>query len=325
MAAGDEILIVDSIEAHLQGMRKLFDDAGYVVTATGYLADARKLVENKFFPVALVDLDVERPGSGLDIVRFIRDRSRQTSVVLLTGRRSYEGAVEALRLGVTDVVLKQPDQVDHLKHAVSLGCDRYRASGDGDEGMLREMQAVLDESFRIMLAMARDVYADISVATEASFRPRILIVDGDGDFLQKLAQLIQGKDWHIAAEMSGGAALDKASEHTFDLVASRDELMDLTGAMVVKSVQATRAETIGLVYSAPGGEGRIERIQEGRSSDAERPFQGPEHLVRKLDQLVVELGTTQRDRRVIQAFRRDHEDYMRKYAALKMRLDRLVG
>jgi DNA-binding NtrC family response regulator len=324
MAAGDEVLIVDSIAAHLEGMRKLFDDEGYVSTAVAGLADAHRLLEGKFFPVALIDLDVERPGAGLDLVRFIRDRSRHTAIVLLTGRRSYEGAVEALRLGVIDVVLKQPDQVEHLKRTVGVACDRYRA-GEGDDGMLRDMQSVLDESFRVMLALAREVYADLSVGSGSTFRPRVLVVDGDGDFLQKLAQLIQGKDWQVAAEMSGGAALDKAGEHTFDVVAARAELMDLTGTMVVKSIQANRAETVGVVYSAPGGEGRIERIQEGRSGEVERPFQGPEHLVARLDALVGELGATQRDRRVIQAFRRDNEDFMRRYAELKMRLDRLVG
>jgi DNA-binding NtrC family response regulator len=324
MAEGDEVLIVDSIDAHLAGMRKLFDDAGYVCTAVPSLSDAHGLIERKFFPVALVDLDVERPGAGLDLVRFIRDRSRQTAIILLAGRRSYEGAVDAFRLGVADVVLKQPDQVEHLKRAVDLACDRYRA-GEGDEAGLREMRAVLDESFRVMLAMARDIYADVSVAADATFRPRVLIVDGDGDLLQQLAQQIQGKDWQVAAEMSGGAALDKAGEHTFDVVAAREELMDLTGTMVVKSIQASRAETIGLVYSAPGGEGRIERIQEGRSAEVDRPFRGAEHLVEKLTHLADELGATQRDRRVIQAFRRDHEDYLRRYAALKTRLDRLVG
>lgn len=324
MAAGDEVLIVDSIEAHLAGMHKLFEDAGYVCTGASSLADAHGMLERKFFPVALVDLDAERPGAGLDLVRFIRDRSRQTAVILLTGRRSYEGAVEALRLGVIDVVLKQPDQVEHLKHAVDVACDRYRA-GQGDEAGLREMQSVLDESFRVMLAMAREVYTDVSVTAEAAFQPRVLVVDGDGDFLQQLAQRIQGKDWQVAAEMSGGAALDKAGENAFDVVAAREDLMDLTGTMVVKSIQASRAETLGLVYSAPGGEGRIERVQQGRSSDAERPFRGPEHLMERLERMVEELGATQRDRRVIQAFRRDHEDYLRRYAALKTRLDRLVG
>lgn len=323
MAAGDELLIVDSIDAHLSGMRKLFEDAEYVVTATPQIADARGLVERKFFPVALVDLDVERPGAGLDLVRFIQDCSQQTTVVLLSGRRSFEGAVEALRLGVTDVVLKQPDQVDHLKRTVEVACDRFRAAEGGD--LLGEVQGVLDESFQVMLAMARQLYEDVSVAAEASFKPRVLIVDGDGDFLQKLAPLIQEKDWQVAAEMAGGAALDKAGEHTFDVVAVRDELMDLKGSMVVKTIQASRAETVGLIYSAPGGEGWVERYQEGRSANVERPFRGPEHLVETLEKVVHELGTTQRDRRVIQAFRRDHEDYLRRYATLKMRVGRLVG
>ena len=98
MAKGDELLIVDSIAAHREGMRKLFEGEGYVVSSIGSVAEARELIERKFFPVVLVDLDVDRPGAGLDLVRFIGERSSSTAVILLSGRRSFESAVQAFRL-----------------------------------------------------------------------------------------------------------------------------------------------------------------------------------------------------------------------------------
>lgn len=323
MAQGDELLIVDANPGHQQGMRKLFEDAGYVCTATGNIAEARELLEQKFFPAALVDLDVERAGAGLDLLRAARERSPATAVVVLTGRRSCEAAIAAFRLGAADVVFKQPDQVEHLKNAVGAACDRNRAT-KGDDAIFEQIQHVLDESFRVMLALARKVYRDVSTGSGQA-KPRVLVVEGDQDFLQRLARLLADKDWEIAAEMAGGAALDKASEHVFDVVAARDELMDLPGGMVVKTMQASRAEMVGLVYSKPGSEGRIERYVEGRAEDVDRPFEGPEHLVRKLEEVVERLGATQRDRRTIQAFRSDHEDFFRRFAELKLRIDRMVG
>lgn len=324
MAEGDELLIVDSREGDREGMRKLFEGEGYVCTTTPDGRQAREMVGRKFFPAALVDLDVDRPGAGIDVIRAIRERSRPTAIVLLTGRRSFEAAVDALRLDVVDVVVKRPEEVERLKRAVAVACDRYRTT-EGDSDLLRDVQAVLAESFKIMLDMGRRQYADVSIGSGATFKPRVLVVDGEQSFLQQLAGAIQSKPWEISAEMNGGGALDKAGEHRFDVVACREELMDLRGSMVVKTIQAQRAETVGLVYSAPGPDGHVDLYREGQLEDAWRPFQGPEHLVQRLEQVIETLGSTQRDRRVIQAFRSAHQDFFRRYAELKLRVDRLVG
>jgi DNA-binding NtrC family response regulator len=323
MAAGDELLIADGHASHRQGMRKLFEDAGYVCTATDTLVKARELVEEKFFPAALVDLDLERPAGGIDLLRFIRERSRATSCVVLSTRRSFEGAVEALRHGATDVVLKESGQVQYLRAAVDGACDRYRAEA-GDRSLLSEVATVLDDTFRVLLKLAHHVYHDISVGAVEGFRPRVLIVDSDQDAIQRLAGLIAEKDWDIAAEMNGGGALDKAGSQPFDVVAARDELMDLKGSMVIKSVQATRAETVGLVFSNDR-DGRLERYDQGRSTDVQRPYRGEAHLVERLEEVTAELSHTQRDRRVIQAFRSDHEEFFRRYGELKMRVSRMLG
>jgi DNA-binding NtrC family response regulator len=304
-------------------MRSLFDKAGYVCTATGTSAEARELIERKFFPVALVDLDIERAGIGLDVARVIREQSKPTSVILLTRRRSFEAAVEALRLGVIDVVVKQPDQIEYLKRVVAIGCDRASADGEGEGALLREAHAVLDDAFRTMLDMGRKMYADVSIASGASFRPRILVVESDQELLRELAPLLQDKPWEIAAEMNGGGALDKAGSQRFDLVVCRSNLMDLRGSMVIKTVQAERAELLGVVYTKPGADGHIDVYREGRIDETDRPFTKVSQLVNKLEILVESLSSTQRDRRVIQAFRSDNAPFFRRYAELRQRLNRL--
>ena len=110
MTGGHEVLIVDKSHEYREGLRNLLDAAGYMCTAVGRVVKAQELVQSKFFPVVLVDLDVETPGSGAELVRAIKELSRPSICILLTNRRSFEGAVEALRLGCADIVLKQPDQ-----------------------------------------------------------------------------------------------------------------------------------------------------------------------------------------------------------------------
>lgn len=323
MAAGSELLIVDTVEHDREGIRKLFDARGYVCTSVGHGAEVRRLVTQKFFPVALVDLDVDQPGAGIDLVRYIRQHSRPTAAILLTGRRSFEGAVAALRAGVLDVVRKGPDQVEHLVEVVERASERYHATR-GDDELFREIRAVLDESFKVMLGLSRKVYAHLSMA-HIPLKPRVMVVDGDGDFLRELSGLIPSEDWEITGEMSGGGALDKGVTARLDIVASRDELPDLRGSMVLRSIQAQRGEVLGLLYSAADGSGRIDRVEHGQIQDTERPFEGAAHLVRKLQQLADELGIRAQERRFIQAFSGDHQDFLRRYAELKLKIDRLIS
>jgi DNA-binding NtrC family response regulator len=321
MGSGSELLIVDGAERDREGMRKYFDAKGYVCTAVGTGDEARRFITQKFFPAALVDLDVDGSDSGILLVHFIREKSPETTVVLTTSRASFEGAVAALRAGVADVVRKTKEDVPHLERVVRRASERYRVASESDD-LHREIRGVLDESFKVMLGMSRKVYSHLSLAA-APLKPKILVVDDDQELLRELSQLIQGKDWEIAGEMNGGAALDRGMSSRLDVIVSRDELPDLRGSMVIRSIQAQAGEVVGLLYSSADG-GRIDRMEQGQVEGTDRPFTGPKQLVAKIQEVVDELGTRTQERRFIQAFSSDHREFLRRYAELKLKIDRLI-
>lgn len=320
--AGEELLIVDSVDRDREGLRRFFDQRGYVCTGARSAEEARHYVTTKFFPAALIDLDVDTPGGGLEVIRFVRERSRQTSVLLLTSRRSFDAAVAALRLGVQDVIVKAPDQTEHMRAAVEAAAARYKARDQGGE-LHREFRAILNESFKVMLELARRVYADLSMAAPP-IRPKVLFVDGDGDFLNALAPLVQKESWEILADTSGGAALDRGSRERIDIIVAQSDLPDLRGSMVIKTLQAERSELLGLLYDRPGPEGRIDRLERGQVESTIRPFTGAEQLVLAVKKLTGELATKAQERRLIQAFRAEHTDYLRRFAKVKAQIDNLI-
>jgi DNA-binding response OmpR family regulator len=321
MPEGEELLVVDSAERDRDGLRTLFDGDGYVCTVTGTMGEARELVQSKFFPVAVVELDFGAINGGLELVRFIREKSRPTKIVLLTARRAFEAAIEALRLGVSDVVPKRPDQVAYLRTAVRLAVDQYRVSNK-DSSLLREVRSVLEEVFKIMMTMARRIYQGSGLNEAAAMRPMILIIDQDQSFLQEVAKLVAGKDWEVSIELSGGAGLDKASTFSFEIVAVCEQLTDLPGQMLIKSLQSQPAKPLGLLYSK-GAAGRIDRYEDGRVASSDRPFSGPSHLVEQLERLVEELIALRRDRSYLLALRSEYGDFLNRYAELKDRIDSL--
>jgi DNA-binding response OmpR family regulator len=321
MPEGEELLIVDSSERDRNGLRTLFDGEGFVCAVTGSVGEAHELVQSKFFPVALIEHDFGGLNGGLELARFIREKSRPTQVVLITARRSFESAIEALRLGVSDVVSKRPDQVGYLQTAVRTAMDQHR-SQNKDSSLLRDVRSVLDEVFKILMTMSRKIYRESGFKDVEGMKPMMLIIDENQGFLQEVGKLVAPKDWEVSIELSGGAGLDKASTFSFEIVAVCEELADLPGQMLIKSLQALPAKPLGLVYSTEA-EGHIDRYEDGRVINSDRPFTGADHLVDKLGQLVVELSALRRDRSYLLALRSEYGDFLNRYAELKARIESL--
>ncbi len=80
---------------------------GFETAEAGTLAEARRALAQGKIDVALVDLGLP-DGSGLEIVRDIQEHS-VSEIVVVTGNASLETAVEALRLGALDYLVKPVD------------------------------------------------------------------------------------------------------------------------------------------------------------------------------------------------------------------------
>ncbi len=320
--AGEELLVADSTARDRDGLRKLFDDLGYVCTAVGDLATAQELVKRKFFPAAIIDLDFGSTGGGLALVRFIQEKSRPTRIVMLAGRRSYEDAVEAFRLGAVDIVSKRPDQIAHLQATVARAIDMSH-TGDKGGALMHDVKAVLEEALRIMFSMGRRLYGgNETSAAGLAVKPAILVIDEDQNFLRQVANALDGKPWDVSVELSGGAGLDRASTFSFQIVAVRGELSDLPGDMLLRSAQGHQPHVLGLLYSF-SALGKAERYESGRSTRS-WPIATPQDLVRCIEELVTELNTRREERRYMQAFRSEHGTFLKRFAELKARIDALT-
>ena len=115
--------------------------------------------------------------------------------------------------------------------------DLYR-SGDKGSALMTEVKDVLEDSLRIMMAMARKLYGTHeSSGAGMAIKPAILIVDEDQHFLKQVATHLGNKPWEVSIELSGGSGLDRASTFNFSIVAVRDQLTDLPGQMLLRSAQ----------------------------------------------------------------------------------------
>jgi DNA-binding response OmpR family regulator len=107
------ILVIDDEESLRHTLGRVLRQAGYEVTTAGEGREALRLMNAGYensSPYDVVYLDIRLPGmDGLQILKEIRQRDTHLPVILLTAFGSLSTAVEALRLGATDYLLKPLD------------------------------------------------------------------------------------------------------------------------------------------------------------------------------------------------------------------------
>ena len=102
------ILVVDDEASVGYSFRRLLADDGHAVAVAPTGAEAMSMLEAEPFDLAI--LDVRLPdGSGLELLRWIMARDARAMVLIITAFSTTETAIEAIRQGAYDYILKPFD------------------------------------------------------------------------------------------------------------------------------------------------------------------------------------------------------------------------
>jgi diguanylate cyclase (GGDEF)-like protein len=131
------ILVVDDELFFRKLYRDLLLEEGYRVEICDNGDDAISLMQEK--PFDLVVTDMVMPGrNGLEVLRAARAMTDPPDVILVTGHASLESAIEALKNGARDYLIK-PFNPDELKHIVRASLDQRKLLTENDH-LRRQIQ-----------------------------------------------------------------------------------------------------------------------------------------------------------------------------------------
>jgi DNA-binding NtrC family response regulator len=121
-APAARILVVDDEESIRKGISRALAVAGYEVEAVG---DAETALRSSLRSAPdLIITDLNLPGrSGMELIADLQEHSVETTLVVLTGHGSIDSAVEAMRRGVYDYLVK-PVEREKLTTTVRRGVER---------------------------------------------------------------------------------------------------------------------------------------------------------------------------------------------------------
>jgi diguanylate cyclase (GGDEF)-like protein len=113
----ENILLADDDPQMLEMLAEFLREQGYQVQAVADGSQAMAALDTQEFHLALLDLML--PGhSGLELLSYLKAHTPDTEVILFTGHAGVDSAIQALRLGAYDYLLKSDLRLDNLKAVV---------------------------------------------------------------------------------------------------------------------------------------------------------------------------------------------------------------
>ncbi len=122
----EKILVVDDSVETLELIKRNLDSKGYLVFTSDNVADAIIFLDTT--PVDLVITDLRMPQTnGIQLVKYVRENCKNTEVLVITGYPSIESAVESIKSGADEYLIK-PFTDEELFSAVQKAIDKIAAT-----------------------------------------------------------------------------------------------------------------------------------------------------------------------------------------------------
>lgn len=119
------LLVIDDDEVTRKLLKEVLEKDGYSIRLAESGEKAVDLIRRENYPVILSDIRMLELD-GMAVLREVKKLAPQSSVILMTGFGSMEGAIEAIQQGAFDYVSK-PFKMDNLKAVVARAVKHWES------------------------------------------------------------------------------------------------------------------------------------------------------------------------------------------------------
>jgi DNA-binding response OmpR family regulator len=100
-----KILIVEDEKELVDDLNEFLDDQGYIIEVAPTTSVAREKIFVYQYDILILDLGLP-DGSGLDVLKYVKNHKPQTGIIILTARDSLDDKISGLDLGADDYMTK---------------------------------------------------------------------------------------------------------------------------------------------------------------------------------------------------------------------------
>ncbi|MFP6582700.1 MAG: sigma-54 dependent transcriptional regulator [Candidatus Hydrogenedentota bacterium] len=118
------LLVVDDEQGMRELLEIIFGNEGYHVDTAADVPEGQLKLEKAHYDAVITDLRIGADqDSGMQLLRWISDQGMSTPAVMMTAHGSVETAIEAMKLGAADYIIK-PFKNDEIKFIVQRAIEQ---------------------------------------------------------------------------------------------------------------------------------------------------------------------------------------------------------
>jgi DNA-binding NtrC family response regulator len=117
------VMVLDDEPIVGERLQPVLEKEGFQVEVFTDSRQALNRLEEKEFQVLVTDLKMSGP-SGIDVLRYLKDRKRDTEAIVITGYATIESAREAEYLNAQFVT--KPFKLEHIVKLVDKAAKKFK-------------------------------------------------------------------------------------------------------------------------------------------------------------------------------------------------------
>ncbi len=260
MGEDRRVLVVDDDEHALEMMAEFLPTLGCEVLLAHDGEEALWLFRAERPPLVLTDLQIPKLD-GLALMKAVKEFSPRTEVLILTGHADLESAVEAVRQGAFDYLLK-PVDLQTLARRVKQALERHQLVSE-KEALLGKLEQRFRARTAALVESQQRLRAVFNAITDA-----LIIVD------QHLTVVVANQG---AAALSGTQAETLIGRNCYRVLFGQEEVC--TGCPVLDTFATGRAISRSISQQMPDGRSRyLEVSSYPLTYEGQRPMEVVEHI-----------------------------------------------
>lgn len=237
-----KIIFVDDSADLLESMSELLSEYGFTVYPflNGFDACGRFLEE----PVDLVLTDIKMPGmTGIELLDKIRAVDQETPVILTTGHADMEVAVDAVKKGAFDLILK-PYKIHYLIHAIEKGINHKRMRQfERDykielERTVQQRTRELVDALQMVNNMSRVIIERLTAAAELRDEDTGMHISRMGMYAGRIARALKMPEDFVETITLASAM------HDVGKIGIPDSILLKPGALTAEEFQVMKSHTL---------------------------------------------------------------------------------
>jgi DNA-binding response OmpR family regulator len=311
---------------------KLANSLGGLLRGRGYRAliatsgeQALELVTQE--PVDLLLTEIPLSGmTGFELVGAARRHDPTLPFVVLSSTENFWWAVEAMRLGAKDFLVKHHDRIDVLVGRIEFVLAQVRAERETQE-LFVQVSTLHEEFLRNLVYLEREnaeLQERLKGGRAVLGEYRILVVDDEPHVCGLLRDLFGSEGYTVETAGSAEQAAALVGPDRFHLVIVDKNLPGESGLDLLRRVKEQDPQSDVLIITAYATlDSAIAALEGGAVGYLLKPFENLDEVLEKVRDLRRRHFIRTRSAHFLERFKGRNRDFIEKYKDVKRRLSDL--